>query len=162
MKPLLIPIWACIFIIFGSCSLSVDPKTYKSNNYKVVNLPDGWSSTDPDLSDFAYQHGSGAFLVFNSVCKKYSMPELAALKNSLLYGVSDLKVTKEKKVKVFNREALEVNSVGKIDGVGVHIFSKIFNRNHCTHDVVLISPQTRTLGSLKKEIGDLEKIMVFE
>ncbi len=161
MKRLTNLIFLTTFVTYLGCSLSVDPNTYKAKNYKIENLNSEWSETKPDLSDFAFEHSSGAFLVFNSVCKKYSVPKLKALKNSLLYGISDLKIIEEKKLTIFNREGLKIHSKGKIDGVGVHIHSKIFNRNHCTHDVVLITPQRRSFASLTKELDRLEEIMIF-
>lgn len=148
-------------ILLLSCSLGVDHKEYKSKNYQISGLEGNWKNVDPDISDFAFKHSSGAFLVFNSVCKKYSVPELRALKNSLLYGVSDLKVIKEKKQKLFNRDGLVVHSMGSIDGVKVNIYSKIFNRNHCTHDIVMIAPQTRSLASLTKNFESIEKVIKF-
>ncbi len=116
---------------------------YKSQDYRVKFSQGSWSAIDPEQSDFAFSdEKSKAILLANSSCRKDLSKNLDRLSETLLGTLNGTKVKKKEKSLFHNREAVDTQASGTLDGIPVNLLIKSTLRNHCLYDFVLISPQT--------------------
>jgi hypothetical protein len=82
----------------------------------------------------------GRVLISNSFCNEYQNQSLNNLAMKTINSLSDGQLTQEKKITFHEREALEVEGEGKVDGVGVHLKLLNTRRNNCYFDFIAITP----------------------
>lgn len=150
-----------IFIFISACSLSVDQKALKNKEFEVTLNDSSWREISPDISDYAFRHSDGKVLFFNSLCKKYDFTSLEVLKNNLFHGVEKLDLKEENEVKILNRKGLSIRATGEIDGVPVGLRAKIFNKDHCTYDIVLIAPAKLPAHKIDPIFSTIEQSLRF-
>ncbi len=149
-----------IFLAYA-CSVPDLAKELKDKKYSINLEGDFWQELSNEIADKAYKSPSGAIVFFNSQCRKYSVPGLRKLQKNLFYGVDKLEHIHKEKVTIFNREGLYTKSKGRLDGVAVYLYSKIFNKDHCSYDIVLISPIQTHTKDIDTKFNKIEKALVF-
>ena len=93
-----------IFSVFlTSCAffLGGENKGIKSELLKANFKSLDWEKVEKEFADYAYKHRTqSAFLVINSLCKRYDSTTLVQLTNSILAGLEELSITKQKKTQI--------------------------------------------------------------
>jgi hypothetical protein len=136
--------WLLLFALISSCSFIDDDKdnsSAKNIHYKVTFQVEGWQLLKDGQSDYAWMNkDDGRVLISNSFCNEYQNQSLNNLALKTINSLSDGKLTQEKKITFHEREALEVEGEGKVDGVGVHLKLLNTRRNNCYFDFIAITP----------------------
>jgi hypothetical protein len=147
-----------INLLLYSCSSS-KPDDLKSKEYSYSLSSSDWNSINPQAADKTYVHNShGSIIMINSLCKKYDSSGLDVLSNNFLSGLRELEIIEKKSVPYKGRDAISILSKGKLDGVLVFLNTLTSNRNHCTYDFVLISPNKIVDEDLKTYQALLESV----
>lgn len=136
--------WLLLLGLISSCSFIDNDKevsSAKNIHYKVSFKLEGWQELKDDQSDYGWMNqDDGRILISNSFCNEFQNQSLSLLALKTINSMSEGKLTQEKKISFHNREALEVEGQGKVDGVGVNL--KVLNtrRNNCYFDFIAITP----------------------
>lgn len=134
--------WLIILLLFTvGCSSRIDPKEFKSRDYRIDFDFPHWIQLPEKDADRVYGNSkTGSIIFINSLCKKYTSANLEDVSSNLFGGIVDLEVKEKQNVIYQDREAIDTYAVGKMDGVVVHLKLRTLKRNHCTYDFSLVMP----------------------
>lgn len=119
--------------------LSVPKYADESTSYKIGVLPDEWRRLwgyDADMAFFNDQHK--ATIVVNSTCGIQKQVPLTALRNHLLFDMTDRLILEQEKTEVDMREGLRSLVQGRLDGglFKMEVFLVLID--NCVYDFVYI------------------------
>ncbi len=136
--------WLLLFALISSCSFidnDKDNNSAKNIHYKVTFELKGWQPLKDGQSDYAWMNqDDGRVLISNSFCNEYQNQSLNNLALKTINSLSEGKLMRERIVTFYDREALEVEGQGKVDGVGVHLKMLNTRRHNCYFDFIAITP----------------------
>ena len=133
------------FLFVSNCSLSgplrVDPK---ADRYKLGALPAGWQKQITEQKNISsdevfFHHETGAFVSFNSLCRRYPDSSLQRLTKPLLVPIVEYQIEEQNKIIVDEREALFTRARGTLDGVPVEALFVVLRKNECVFDFSIFS-----------------------
>lgn len=113
-------------------------------SYELGELPKGWVFQEGEKGDAAYYSKEHKALIsVRSICARYNEARLESLARDLLWGFTDRKIFREKRIPFADREALDLEADAKLDGVPVHIWVRVLKKNRCIFDFTLVAPPGR-------------------
>lgn len=124
--------------------------------YKIGELPNTWKEKELKYRAVLFKNeNDDATITVSSWCKgAYDDAPLEILSMQQLMGLEDLKTLEEKTVTLEDREALRVQSTGKMDGAPIYVRSYILKMNNCVFDFFYISSP-----EVKSSVLDFEDLV---
>ncbi len=129
-------------IIFGtSCvSVSIGPKAgEQSKGVQFTAPPAPYESLKHPRSDGAWQNTkNGNSISYFSSCNDPAEPPLESLSRDLFSELGEIKMLHQRLTTFNNREAINQEVEGKVDGVLTRIHAVLFRKNSCTYTLSFI------------------------
>jgi len=142
----LIFIFAFIAMLQTHCvSVSLESKApQKSRDVRYQSPPSAFQKFDASQVDAAWKNNAtGGIISFVSECSSQNDLRLESLRNEVLQGLNEEKITKEQTTTYSGREALRSSLSGTVDGVASALELLIFKKDGCTYILNLVStPKT--------------------
>lgn len=139
-RKLAVPLFA---IAFGTSCVSVNigpGKVERSNGVKLTEPASGFKSIKSERADGAWnRHSTGSTIAYQSSCGDTAESPLESLAEDLFAGFENRKQLKAERVPFDGREALDVETEGKVDGVVTRVRAVIYRKNQCTYIITFVT-----------------------
>ncbi len=109
--------------------------------YRIAPPGAGWSSVDFDENDVAWVSRHGHVLAVNSTCEGHADAPIEVLLNHLVFGFTEKREVERRVRPLDGREAVEVHSMARLDGVPVDLTLLVLKKDGCVHDVMYVAPE---------------------
>jgi len=141
---------ALVGLLLSSCSYFVPTpgEAPKSDSIFTSFSEKNWIRVNSHQSDadFAFQNkNTKSYIYVESLCHKYQDVPLNKLSAKLLNHFNNPEIQNQETFNYQKREALKTFARGKIDGVTVDLTVVNLKKNDCLYDLVMITPDNKTL-----------------
>lgn len=141
----------CVSIHLGSSK----PEKSQGVNFRPPGSP--FEALANSKADGAWQNKSnGNSISYLSTCNDPADPSLEAVSQELFSGLTDMKVLHSETTSFNEREALDTEVVGELDGVTTHIQSVVFKKNNCLYTLSYIGV-ARSFAEDRGKFDDFKK-----
>ncbi len=125
---------SCVSVNIGAS------KVEKSSGVKFVEPESGFKVFKSARADGAWnRHLTGSTIAYQSACGDTSETTLESLAEDLFSDFENKKQYKAERIPFDSREALDVETEGKVDGVITRVRAVIYRKNQCTYILTFVT-----------------------